>query len=58
MKTDDAIKMFGGVKPLADALGIWPQAVYGWGDEVPKLRAYEIKEILEKKEARNSTIGL
>jgi len=49
MKTQDAIKEFGGRKALADALGIWPQAVYNWGDDVPELRAYQIREILTKK---------
>jgi transcriptional repressor of cell division inhibition gene dicB len=48
MKTDDAIAAFGDAKKLADALGIWPQAIYKWGDEVPPLRAYQIQEILDK----------
>lgn len=52
MKTEDAIKAFGSAKALADALGIWPQAVYAWGDTVPELRAYQIKDILAKMESK------
>jgi hypothetical protein len=50
MTTDEAIKAFGSRKALADALGIWPQAVYGWGDKVPELRVYQIKDILAQRE--------
>ena len=46
MKTKEAIEAFGSAKALADVLGIWPQAVYRWGEDVPDLRAYQIKEIL------------
>lgn len=49
MKTKDAIEFFGDRKAIADALGIWPQAVYRWGDEVPPLRAYQLREIMEAK---------
>jgi hypothetical protein len=51
MKTSNAIELFGSVRALADALGITVHAIYQWGDEVPKLREYEIKEILESKAA-------
>lgn len=50
MKTKDAIRMAGGTKELADALGIWPQAIYKWGDRVPELRAYQIAELFPQKE--------
>jgi len=43
MTTQEAIDHFGGVKKLADALGIWVQAVYEWGDEPPILRQYELE---------------
>jgi hypothetical protein len=49
MKTKDAIAMFGGVRKLADALGIWPQAVYKWGDDVPELRRYQIEALHQKR---------
>lgn len=49
MKTSEAIAAFGGVKNLADALGIWPHPIYRWGENVPELRAYQIKAILAKR---------
>lgn len=55
MKTEEAIQAFGGIKNLADALGIWPQPIYRWGEEVPELRAYQIKEILAKRAGREGT---
>jgi DNA-binding transcriptional regulator YdaS (Cro superfamily) len=45
MKTKDAIAVFGSRRKLADALGVSTQAIYQWGEFVPKLRAYEILEI-------------
>lgn len=43
MKTKDAVEYFGGVKALADELGIWPHNISRWGDDVPKGRAYELE---------------
>lgn len=43
MKTKDAISHFGGIKPLADALGIWPHNIARWGDTVPIARQYELQ---------------
>ena len=51
MKTDEAIAAFGGLRRLAEALGVSTQAAYRWGDEVPELRAYQIREILAKRAA-------
>ncbi len=45
MKKQAAIEHFGGVKPLADALGVWPAAVYKWGDDVPEMVAYKLHVI-------------
>ena len=45
----EAIKTFGGVRPLAESLGISEQAVNQWGPIVPELRKYQIKELLEKR---------
>jgi len=53
MKTQDAINYFsdergkGGIKRLADALGIWPQAVYQWGEDVPELQAFRLEILSE-----------
>lgn len=52
MKTKEAIEKFGGTKALADALGLWPQAIYKWGEDVPELRRYQIEEIETKKKAQ------
>lgn len=51
MKTKDAIAYFqgtasrGGVKLLADALGVWPAAVYAWGEDVPFVRAMQLEAL-------------
>lgn len=47
MKTKDAIKHYGGIKPLADALGIWPHNISRWGERPPMRRQYEL-EVLTK----------
>jgi hypothetical protein len=43
LKTEEAVRWYGGVKRLADALGVWPQVVYKWGDRPPMARQYEIE---------------
>jgi hypothetical protein len=43
MKTQEAIAHYGGVKKLADALGVWPQVIYNWGDNPPMSRQYELE---------------
>ncbi len=55
MKTKYAISQFGdtqasGIKELAKALGITVFAIYQWGENVPELRAYQIKEILQARD--------
>jgi len=45
MKTKDAIKKAGSIRNLAKALDISVQAIYRWGDDVPALRAYQIKDL-------------
>jgi len=49
MKTNEAIKTFGSIPEIAKALGISVQAVYRWGDTVPPLRAYQLREILSSR---------
>lgn len=47
MTTKEALAMFGGSRrKLAEALGITTQAVAQWGDTVPLLREYQIREIV------------
>ena len=43
MKTQEAIDYYGSVKKLADALGIWPQTIYTWGETPPMARQYELE---------------
>lgn len=48
MKTSEAIKSFDGVANLAKALGITTAAIYQWGEEVPALRSYQIRDLVQK----------
>lgn len=51
MLTNEALELFGGkVRPLAEALGLSVQAVYAWGDTVPPLRAYQIRDIINQRQ--------
>jgi hypothetical protein len=43
MKTEEAVAHYGGVKKLADALGVWPQVIYAWGERPPMSRQYELE---------------
>lgn len=43
MKTKEAIEYFDGIKPLADALGIWPHNISRWGEYPPMERQYELE---------------
>jgi hypothetical protein len=43
VRTKDAINQMGGIKQLADALGIWPHNISRWGDTVPMARQYELE---------------
>ena len=43
MTTKEAVDYFGGIKPLADALEIWPQAVYAWKQHPPMSKQYELE---------------
>ena len=43
MKTQQAIKHFGSVRALAQALGVSTQAVYAWWTTPPKRVQYEIQ---------------
>ena len=42
MTKSEAIKIFGDVRKLAQALGITPQAVYLWDEELSERRENEI----------------
>lgn len=49
MKKDDVISYFGSVGNVARALGISHASVSGWGEIIPKGRAFEIQALTEKK---------
>ena len=50
MKTSEAINEFGDALGLANALGITRAAIYQWGETVPPLRAYQIRDLLAKRQ--------
>jgi DNA-binding transcriptional regulator YdaS (Cro superfamily) len=53
MKTSRAIKLFGSRAKLAEFLGITRPAISMWGEDVPELRAYQIRlHLLERRAAR------
>ncbi|GAB3763608.1 hypothetical protein GCM10028796_17410 [Ramlibacter monticola] len=45
MKTARAIKLAGSPSALAKLLGITPSAISQWGDEIPPLRQYELRDL-------------
>lgn len=45
MKTSTAINYYGNASKLADALDVSKQAISQWGDEVPRLRAFELQAL-------------
>ena len=47
MTVDEAVKHFGNKAGIARALDITPAAVYQWGDKVPELRAYQLRQKIE-----------
>jgi len=58
MKKKDAIEHFGSVADLAKTLGITPEAIYQWGDDVPEGRAFQIDVLTKGKlRARSSLRG-
>jgi hypothetical protein len=45
MRKEHALSLFGNnASELARVLGIKPQAVYQWGECIPELRAYQLRE--------------
>lgn len=43
MKTDQAVERAGGIKPLAEILGITISAVMQWGEEIPQAREWQLR---------------
>ncbi len=56
MKTSQALKLAGGTyQALADVFGLSRQAASQWGDTLPPLRVYQLRELRPEwfKKARN-----
>lgn len=51
MRKKDAIEIFGSARALANAIGVTEQAVSQWGDVVPELRVYQLREIIRELSA-------
>ncbi|EPA1370746.1 Cro/CI family transcriptional regulator [Enterobacter hormaechei] len=49
MKKDDVVSYFGSVGNVARALGISHASVSGWGEVIPKGRAFEIQALTAEK---------
>lgn len=49
MKKDDVVSYFGSVGNVAKALGISHASVSGWGEVIPKGRAFEIQALTSEK---------
>ena len=49
MTTDEAVQHFGSIEAMADALGITRAAVYLWKGKVPRLREFEINQIVSER---------
>ena len=55
MTTQQAIYHYGSIKGLADALGVWPQVIYRWGEHPPMARQYELQvKTKNKLKAQNN----
>lgn len=56
MKKEEALRLFGSASNLARVLGITRQAVSRWADDVPLLRAYQIRDVLAaRKDQKEKT---
>jgi hypothetical protein len=51
MKTQEAVNHFGSIRKLAAALDVSVQAIYKWGEDVPQLRAYQLRAMMAQDNA-------
>ena len=49
MRTDEAVKIFGTRKALAEAVGVCNSAVYKWGDQIPVSREKSVRLAMREK---------
>lgn len=54
MRTAEVIERWGSAAAVAEKLGITRQAVSLWGENVPPLRAYQIKELIDAEESERN----
>lgn len=47
-----AVEFYGSPAALARRLGIKPQAIYQWGNEIPELRKYQVAEVIRADKAK------
>jgi hypothetical protein len=45
MKKTEAIKLAGSIKELSKMLGISQAAISMWGDDVPKMRVFQLRAL-------------
>jgi DNA-binding transcriptional regulator YdaS (Cro superfamily) len=51
MKKQEVIEFFGGNNAAARALGITKAAVSAWGEDVPPLRVFHVRHVMEQVKA-------
>ena len=56
MKTAEVIEFFGGTRQTAEALGVSTQAIYNWGEEVPKPRQGHVELASKGKIKRDKPV--
>lgn len=49
MTTQEALEHYGGIKQLAKALDVWPQAIYKWGERPPRSKQFELQVLSNNK---------
>ena len=49
MRKSEVIAAFGTARNLAESLGITEQSVSQWGEDVPELRAFQIRQIMQER---------
>jgi hypothetical protein len=56
MKTSAVIEFFGGARQAAEALGVSTQAIYAWGEDVPKSRQAHVELASKGKLKRDKPV--
>ncbi len=56
MKTAEVIEFFGGARQAAEALEISTQAIYAWGEEVPRTRQGHVELASKGKLKRDKPV--